>query len=189
MKGKQIQKIESMLPENVLTEEVMDYLKHHNFFTCPASVKHHGNETGGLFTHSVAVAEELLSLTKKNNLKWQREESPIIVGLFHDMCKTDDYVFVLDNPGIEMFGGKVVDEISHWDYNPEPIMPGHGDKSVMMLSTVLQLTEEEMFCIRFHMGAFTDKAELNLYTRAVHKFPNVLWTHQADMIAAHLMGL
>ena len=189
MNNQQMKKLDSMLGDTILTDSVVSYLKEHNFFSCPASVKHHGNETGGLFLHSVAVAEELISLTKNNKLKWQREESPAIVGLFHDMCKTDDYIFVLDNPGIEIFGGKVVDEISHWDYNPEPIMKGHGDKSVMMLSTVLQLTEEEMFCIRFHMGAFTDSSEWNLYTRAVHKFPNVLWTHQADMIAAHLMGL
>ena len=27
------------------------------------------------------------------------------------------------------------------------------------------------------------------YTRAIHRYPNVLWTHQADMIAAHIKGL
>lgn len=25
------------------------------------------------------------------------------------------------------------------------------------------------------------------YTRAIHKYPNVLWTHHADMIAAHII--
>jgi hypothetical protein len=88
-----------------------------------------------------------------------------------------------------LFGGAVVNEDGHWDYNPEPFIKGHGDKSVMMLSTMLQLTEEEMFCIRFHMGAFTDSSEWKFYTNAVHKFPNVLWTHQADMIAAHCLGV
>lgn len=188
MKDKKFQMVESLLGD-VCTNELMEYLIDHNFFVCPASVNHHGNETGGLFTHSAAVANELISLTKNNNLKWQREESPAIVGLFHDMCKTDDYIMVVENEGCEMMGGAIVGRTYTWDYNPEPIMKGHGDKSVMMLSTVLQLTEEEMFCIRFHMGAFTDKSEWNLYTRAVYKFPNVLWTHQADMIAAHLMGV
>ena len=41
-------------------------------------------------------------------------------------------------------------------------------------------------CIRYHMGAFTEKEEWRLYTRAVNQFPNVLWTHQADMIASHI---
>lgn len=183
-----IEALTSMLGEYA-TPELIDYLKQKNFFVCPASVKHHGNETGGLVTHSIAVANVLQTLTKNNKLKWKREISPILVGLLHDICKTDDYICVIDNPGKELFGGITVDEEEHWEYNPEPVMKGHGDKSVMMLSSVIQLTEEEMFCIRFHMGAFTDSSEWKFYTNAVHKYENVLWTHQADMIAAHLMGL
>lgn len=46
----------------------------------------------------------------------------------------------------------------------------------------------EAACIRYHMGAFNDKSyEWNDYTRAIHKYPNVLWTHHADMIATHIM--
>nr|DAR68166.1 MAG TPA: hypothetical protein [Caudoviricetes sp.] len=44
-------------------------------------------------------------------------------------------------------------------------------------------------CIRYHMGAFTDKSEWNDYTRAVSQYPNVLWTHQADMLASHVAGV
>lgn len=39
------------------------------------------------------------------------------------------------------------------------------------------------------MGAFTDKSEWNDYTRAVNLYPNVLWTHQADMLASHVEGV
>ena len=34
-----------------------------------------------------------------------------------------------------------------------------------------------------------DKSEWNDYTRAVHKYTNVLWTHQADMLASHVEGV
>lgn len=44
-------------------------------------------------------------------------------------------------------------------------------------------------CIRYHMGAFTDKSEWNDYTRAVSQYPNVLWTHQADMLVSHIAGV
>jgi hypothetical protein len=44
-------------------------------------------------------------------------------------------------------------------------------------------------CIRYHMGAFTDKSEWNDYTRAVRNYPNVLWTHQADMLASQVAGV
>ena len=58
----------------------------------------------------------------------------------------------------------------------------------MMIASHLQLTEEEVMCIRYHMGAFTEKEEWNDYTRAIHKYKNVLWTHHADMIASHIIG-
>lgn len=34
----------------------------------------------------------------------------------------------------------------------------------MLLSQFYKLTEEEVLCIRYHMGAFTDKSEWNDYT-------------------------
>lgn len=48
---------------------------------------------------------------------------------------------------------------------------------------------EEILCIRYHMGAFVDQKEWNDYTRAIHECPNVLWTHTADMIAAHILEI
>ena len=72
---------------------------------------------------------------------------------------------------------------------PDTLLKGHGDKSVMLLSQFYTLTDEKIMCIRYHMGAFTDKSEWNDYTRAVSQYPNVLWTHQADMLASHVAGV
>lgn len=76
-----------------------------------------------------------------------------------------------------------------WEYATDTLLKGHGDKSVMVLAQYFKLTEEEIMCIRYHMGAFCDKSEWNDYTRAVHKYTNVLWTHQADMLASHVEGV
>lgn len=111
------------------------------------------------------------------------------LGMFHDLCKIDQYRHPVTGRIID--GDKycpVYDEQS-WEYNTETLLKGHGDKSVMRCASLLQLTEEEVMCIRYHMGAFTDKEEWQDYTRAIHRYPNVLWTHQADMIAAHIKGL
>ena len=75
-----------------------------------------------------------------------------------------------------------------YEYNTDTLLTGHGDKSVMLISEHMQLTEEEVMCIRYHMGAFTDKEERRYYTRAVNQYPNVLWTHQTDMIASHIFN-
>lgn len=163
----------------IIPQEFADYLTLNGFYNAPASTKYHGNYAGGLFDHSFAVMNFLVELSAKNNLKWQRAESPFIVGMFHDLCKIDNYAPVLD-------GDKVV---VGWEYNPDTIIKGHGDKSIILLSQHLTLTEEEVLCIRYHMGAFVEKEEWRDYTNAIHKYPNVLWTHHADMIASHVVGI
>ena len=129
----------------------------------------------------------MVELTEHNKLTWQRPESPAIIGFLHDLCKLDDYVCIVDEAPVELFGGKTKGGKSHWEHNSWKDFTGHGDKSVMIAATLLQLTEEEVKCIRYHMGAFTDKAEWEYYTRAIHDFPNVLWVHYADMVAAHIV--
>ena len=154
------------------------------FFSQAASVKYHGNYPGGLFDHSYNVAETLVRLTKDNDcVQWERPESPYIVGMFHDLCKIDQY------RGTCCKDGALHDHIVDWEYNPDTLFKGHGDKSIILLSQFLTLTDEEIACIRYHMGAFTEKEEWRDYTRAVHAFPNVLWTHQADMLASHVHGV
>lgn len=78
---------------------------------------------------------------------------------------------------------------THYKHNKNALLKGHGNKSVMKLASLMKLTEEEVACIRYHMGAFTEKEEWRDYTRAVHAYPNVLWTHHADMIASHVKGV
>lgn len=151
--------------------EAMVYLSDHGFFDAPASTKYHGAYEGGLFDHSMNVTRALVQLTRDNNLVWRRKESPWIIGFFHDLCKTDQYRKTQEGT---------------WEYRKDTLLKGHGDKSVMMLSELTKLTEEEIVCIRYHMGAFCEKEEWGDYTAAIHKWPNVLWTHMADMLAAHV---
>ena len=51
----------------------------------------------------------------------------------------------------------------------------------------MDLTEEEMLCIRWHMGAYDNKDNWDILGRAIEKYPNVLWTHTADMVAARVL--
>ena len=173
---------------DILSEEFKTHLLANGFFSAPASTKYHGAYEGGLFDHSLMVMNSLVELSAKNELRWQRAESPFIVGMFHDLCKIDQY----RHPIIEgLFIGNetpMYDEME-WEYNPDTAVKGHGDKSVILLSQYMTLTEEEVMCILYHMGAFTGKEQWRDYTNAVHRFPNVLWTHQADMIASHVVGV
>lgn len=166
----------------IVKEDFLKWLAENGFFTAPASTKYHGNYEGGLFDHSFMVMNLLVELSAANGLKWKRPASPFLVGMFHDLCKIDQYCIDNSTP-------YTVGEPTRYEYNPNTMYKGHGDKSIILLSQFTTLTDEETACIRYHMGAFTEKEEWRDYTRAVHAFPNVLWTHQADMLASHVVGI
>lgn len=166
--------------------DMLDWLVSKGFFTAPASTKYHGAHEGGLFQHSAAVMKSLVGLTESCHLEWQNERSPYIVGMFHDLCKIDQYRNT--SYGLTL-DGQPLHNPCEWEYNLHTLLKGHGEKSVMLLSQFYTLTEEEILCIRYHMGAFTPKEEWNDYTGAIHAYPNVLWTHQADMLASHVAGI
>lgn len=146
-----------------------------NFFTPPASRKYHAAYEGGLYDHSLNVFKKLDMLTKSCNLKWERPESPFIIGMFHDLCKYDQY-------------SKPKEGSNVYEFNGATLLKGHGSKSVIILSRFINLTEEEMLCIRYHMGAY-EKEEWDEFDMAIKKYPNVLWTHMADMLACKVDGL
>ena len=158
-----------------LSVEFINWLRENEFFKKPAAINHHGNYEGGLFDHSLAVAQSLKSMTESLNLKWTDSRSPFVIGMFHDLCKLDDYV-----------DSKVMP--CGWAYNENKSMSGHGEKSIMILSQFMTLTEEEMLCIRFHMGAY-QKDDWNFYDKAIRKYETVLWTHTADMYASKVLNV
>lgn len=180
-KMNEIERIDSFLSfmKNNVTDDMLYWLKDNGFFTAPASTKYHGDYEGGLFDHSLAVAQELVYLTEQLKITWQDPRSPFIVGMFHDLCKIDIYKRY---PSI--------DPKKEYDftYDDKSLLNGHGAKSVMMLSQWYKLTEEEILCIRYHMGAY-ETEDWDKYGKSIEKYPNVLFTHTADMIASRIRGV
>lgn len=158
--------------------KLTQWLNEHNFWVAPASAKYHGAYPCGLAEHSIAVAKDLVSLTEKLGLKWASPRSPYLIGLLHDVCKTDQYKLIGTENGYQ------------YVYANDSIYSHHGEKSICMLASIITLTEEEVACIRWHMGAYeTDTNEWKYYGNAIAKYPNVLWTHTADMMASHIDGV
>ena len=174
------------LPHETINWDLFtEWLITNGFFTAPASTKYHGAYPGGLYDHCKAVYRRLDSLTEHNSLLWNREESPFIIGMFHDLCKIDQYLPIIENEYTNDGKGKLVasSEIKGYEYNKNTMLKGHGTKSIILLSQFLTLTEEEMLCIRYHMGAY-ETEEWSEFDAAIRKYENVLWTHTADMLAS-----
>ena len=160
-------------------ENLLQYLEGTDFFTAPASSKYHLACSGGLVQHTINVINTLEWLTLHMDLEWEKQRSPIIVGLLHDICKADTYkksdTGYIYSPTGKYTGNKKNNE--------------HGSLSVKIAQDHdVILTQEEILCIHYHMGAWTDdELEGVTYNAAVHQCPNVLWTHTADMYASQVM--
>lgn len=161
-------KLTDLLAKGFISQKFHDWLVFDNdFLTAPASTKYHGACEGGLYMHSVAVADTLVDFTKKLGLQWQKERSPYIVGMFHDLCKVDQYTQTENG----------------YEHDEDTLLKGHGEKSIMLLSQFMTLTEEEIMCIRYHMGAY-ETENWKQFDLVIKKYPNVLFTHTADMYAS-----
>ncbi len=165
--------------QGVYKEGFLEWLEEQGYYEAPASATHHGAYPGALFEHSCYVARNLCDMTKEMHLRWGREESPMIVGLLHDICKMDQYIAVKDDYG----------NVVAYEWNKKQLLTGHGEKSCILALRWIDLTDEELMCIRYHMGAFEGEKMWEKYSDAVAKYPNVLYTHTADMYVSQVMGI
>lgn len=174
-------------------DKFLDWLETTDFFTAPASTRFHLSCPGGLAEHSLHVYNRLQSLyrfekTRKGKglavLTPEEEESIAICSLLHDVCKTHFY-------DVEMRNRK--NEQGVWEKYPFYIIKdqfpyGHGEKSVLLISKYMELKEEELMAIRWHMGGCDESVKGGSHSHgdAFGKYPLALLTHLADMQASYL---
>lgn len=154
---------------------VKGFLEESDFFTAPASTKHHLACEGGLAEHSLNVYKEFKHLVDHLGVDIS-EESVIIVSLFHDICKTNTYV-------PNYFRQGQLDKYKPFKYRNDFPM-GHGEKSVILLQELaFNLTHEEMIIIRWHMGKYDDGFSDFTERALEYNCPAAFLFHYADMIA------
>lgn len=145
-------------------ENVVNYLDESGFYDAPSSICRHHNWRGGLAEHCLGVYKIASELNKK-----LPEESVIIAGILHDICKASKLYY--DGDGI----------IHHRHTH----IKGHGRRSVKLLGLCgLLLTEDERLAIRWHMrGHHTPSTESQEIALAKQ---NELWKliHKADKMDA-----
>ena len=175
--------------------EFIDYLESEtDFFIAPASSNYHGNYEKGLLEHSLKVYDLACKITPsfENQIK---EDSLIIICLLHDLCKINFYQltmksekrkdekgnFLLNEKGKNIWDEKLKYEI----VDKMPL--GHGEKSVIILQQFINLSLEEIFCIRWHMMSYDDSVKGyagNLaLTNSLNLYPIISLIHCADLLS------
>ena len=167
-------------------DKLLTYIEKTDFFKAPASTRFHGNYEGGLLEHSLNVYQllkEKLSHKPYSDIVKASDETIILITLLHDFCKANYYTVDYRNRKNE--DGIWVKE-PYYTVN-DTIPYGHGEKSVMMITKFIDLTLEEMYCIRWHMG-FTEPKELyNTISTVYERYPLALALHEADLEASYIL--
>ena len=127
-------------------DKVVEFLDENDFFVLPASTRYQNRETGGLANHSLSVYRFAMKLRDEAiaaNPDVEQAlpaDSVAIATLLHDTCKVFNYAKGTANGTF----------LHNYRF---PV--GHGEKSVIaLLRTGLQLTDEEIMAIRWHMGKY-----------------------------------
>ena len=176
-------------------EDLIEALEEMGFFTAPASANHHLNVEGGLLEHSLNTCKAALAIYEglkpldPSMEKEVRRDSIILSSLLHDVCKSDIYKRSVK---------KRKNALGQWEdaegykvtYKNFPM--GHGEKSlVMILLGGIDLYDDEMLAIRWHMGAWglnqNSFEDVRSFDTAQKLYPLVPIIHAADGMAANVM--
>ena len=176
-------------------EDVITGLEEMGFFTAPASANHHLNTEGGLLLHSLNTCKAALMVYEGMKAlepgldKEVHQDSVILASLLHDVCKSDIYFRSVK---------KRKNTLGQWEdtegykvsYKNFPM--GHGEKSViLLLCNGLEMTDDEMLAIRWHMGAWginmNSFEDQRSYDTSRKLYPLVAIIQVADSLAASIM--
>ena len=184
MKEEFITLLQSVSREGI--DKLIAYLEKTDFFKAPGSTKGHSSYESGLLEHSLNVyhlLKQKLAQKPFSDFVQVQDETIILIALLHDICKTNYYTVDYRNRKNE--DGVWVKE-PYYAIN-DTIPYGHGEKSVMMVSKFIDLTMEEMYAIRWHMGLSEPKELYGTLGNAYEKYPLCLALHASDMEAAYLL--
>ena len=182
-------------------DKLLTWLESTDFFTAPASSRHHLAYPGGLAEHSLNVYTWLDALTTSDmGIPMMDRESVAIVALLHDVCKVRYYDPTWRNQKTydegavaaaprnlvkhDQGGDFIWETVQGYTVN-EQFVYGHGEKSVYLIQKHMELTDEEAVAIRFHMGSWQDGEKANA-SAAFKNYPLAFWLHVADEAATFL---
>lgn len=176
--------------ENI--EYIIEDLESWGFFEAPASSQGHHSFPGGLLEHSLNVYDAAMSI-RESMLKMRpdleeelKPDSIAIAALLHDVCKSDFYQLVKKKKRNEI---GIFEETEAYEIHDENFPVGHGEKSViLLLQSGLDLSDEEIYAIRWHMGPWNlNRDDERFYRQAAKHTALQPLIYTADTVASQIM--
>ena len=164
---------------------VIEWLEKSDFYSCPASSRYHGACRYGLLKHSLAVYYNMMKIRNAldPSLTLVSDDGIAVTALLHDLAKVGFYV--------ESTRNVKNNDTGQWEKVPyyaiEDQMPiGHSEKSIIILLKLgLALSDNEIKCLRSHMGGWEPGAE-HIVGGCWKDNPLGPMLHMADMAAVYI---
>ena len=173
--------LDNMFPNghSRVTAKMKQWLYDIGYFFAPTNEDCRLCYNGGLFDHDYDTATTLSLITQKLNLTWQDPESPLIIGMFHDLWKAKAF---LDKDTMQMPTAST----TAFERDPDTPYNPNGQRSVALLATQLVLTEEEVACITY-MENYSMYVDPYINSKAAKQFPNLVFASAANCYAADVL--
>lgn len=176
--------------ENI--DYIIEDLESWGFFEAPASSQGHHAFTGGLLDHSLNVYDAAMSVRDtivrmRPDLECElKPDSIAIAALLHDVCKADFYQLVKKKRRNEI---GIYEDVEAYEIHDENFPVGHGEKSViLLLQSGLDLTDDEIYAIRWHMGPWNLNRDDERFYRQAGKLTSLqTLIHTADTLASGIL--
>ena len=162
----------------------IDWLRSTDFFDCPASTQYHDSEPHGLLYHTLQVVDRIVCLLAAQPfMSLVSYESAILVALVHDWCKIGLYESYSKNVKDPITGAwKAVPSYKYLD--TRAVAFGHGASSMYLALKFFNLTLDEAYAIRWHMGEYNvANNEMNELHQANRIYPLCYLIQFADRLA------
>lgn len=177
--------LEARLKERRGVDDLLAFLETSDYFSAPASTRYHNSFQGGLALHGWNVFSLLQERCKE---EWDLSEDTVaILGLLHDICKVNFY----KRTKRVRTGWTGDSGVPEWQVK-DSLPLGHGEKSAIVLTRLMELTDPEVAAIRWHMmghdpGIHFDYPNGYAFQGAVSKYPEVVMLAICDWEASFLL--
>lgn len=179
---------------------LLSCLQTHNFYTAPASLKYHSSFKGGLCEHSLKTYDTLTKLVETYFPNRYSEDTLKIVGLLHDIAKSNYYVEEIKNRKVYSETGSKYDSMGKYNWesyvsysinSPEnrTLFGTLEENTYYIVSQYIPLTLEEASALVNHCGGVegsSSAANKDLST-IFKKYPLVALLHTADFLSTYLL--
>ena len=173
---------------------LINFLESSDFFTAPASSQYNCAFEGGLCLHSLSVYFILNDLVSKYAPNTYSTNTLKIVGLLHDLYKTNFYESYVQNKKVYCPTGSKQDNLGTFDWVSVPtykvkesnnryIMGDNSFTTYMLVSRYIPLTEMEIaVLVNQNCGMDNGYANKEIF-RVLEKFPLAALVHSADLLS------